>query len=91
MTRCGAPLRFNPQRPCRRAVRPGAGTCWSHRLAPPGPGRKLLVHIPTALWARLEALVATGLYGDAVDEALLTVARDRVVDLCGPLVAPRRR
>lgn len=55
------------------------------------PGRRLLVFVPPALIERLHALVATGLFGETVDEALLQVARDRVVELSGPLLTPRRR
>lgn len=85
--RCTQPSRNNGGRACRAQAMPGTAACWGHTPQ----ARKMIVYLSPALHTRLQALVATGLFGETVDEALLQVARDRVVELSGPLLTPRRR
>jgi len=86
---CTAHRQFDGRR-CRHAPHPGSTTCWAHQARGAGLARKMIVYVPPALWKYLQALVATGLFGETVDEALLQAATDRVLDLFGPLLTPRR-
>lgn len=85
--RCEAPSQNNAGRRCPSPVMPGTKRCWNHS----GQDRKLVLYLPPALLDLLRRLVQTGLYGETVDEALLHVAKERLIQLSGPLLTPRRR
>ena len=78
-------------RRCGHAPHPGLQVCWAHRERGAGLTRKVVLYVPVALWERIEALVALGLFGDGPDQALLELAKHRLLELFPPILTPRTR